>query len=213
MFTGLVQHLAPVVHVAPTPTGARLALELGPLAEAAEYGDSISINGACLTVASKVGSVCGFDAVRETLARTTLGLLRPGSAANIEPSLRVGDKLGGHFVLGHVDGTGTLASIKPTGDGAEVAINAERSLTQQMVPKGSVAIDGVSLTLVDVGDRRFTCAIIPTTLCETTLGSKSPGDAVNIETDILGKFVQRYLGTPADSGLTFEKLREAGFAG
>jgi riboflavin synthase len=213
MFTGLVQRLAPVVRITPAPGGARFAIDLGPLAGEVRHGDSVAVNGVCLTVAATAGAVCEFDAVRETLGRSTLGALRPGSRVNVERSLRVGDPLGGHFVLGHVDGTGTIAAITPAGEGAELAVEGDPAVTGQLVEKGSVALDGISLTVVAVSDRRFTCAIIPTTLADTTLGSASPGDAVNIETDILGKFVRRYLGATTGSGLTLDKLRDAGFAG
>jgi riboflavin synthase len=212
MFTGLVRSRASVVKITPRAGGARIAVDLGPLAEGAAPGDSISINGACLTVAAKNGTVCEFDAVAETLSRTTLGRLRPGDPVNVEPSLRVGDALGGHFVLGHVDGTGTLAALTPGGEGALLRISVDSALTAAMVPKGSVAVDGVSLTLVEVGADYFTCAIIPATLRETTLSAKRPGDAVNVETDILGKMVAKYLGKMSgSSGLTLDKLREAGF--
>ena len=213
MFTGIVKAVAPVVSVTRTATGLRLAIDLGDLARHAARGDSISINGSCLTVAEQAGTVCEFDAVAETLSRTTLGDLRPGRRVNIEPSLSVGDAFGGHFVLGHVDGVGTVRDPVRSGDGAVLRVSAEPALTQQMVPKGSVAVDGISLTLVDVGRDEFRCAVIPTTLEDTTLGSAQPGGKVNIETDVLAKLVAKYLGhAGASSGLTADKLREAGFA-
>ncbi len=212
MFTGIVKLLARVVRVSPVAGGARLAVDLGEAAHGAERGDSVSINGACLTVAARTGTVCEFDAIAETLSRTTLGELRPGDKVNIEPALRVGDQFGGHFVLGHVDAVGAVVGV-PAGVEPTLKISVDAALTAQMAPKGSVAVDGVSLTLVDVGADHFTCALIPTTLQETTLGLKKPGEKVNVETDILAKLVARYLGAAAPSpGITLDKLRDAGFA-
>lgn len=213
MFTGIIKMLASVEAVRPAAGGARIVIDIEDLAAGADRGDSVSVNGACLTVAEKRGSVCEFDAVAETLSRTTLGSLRPGDRVNIEPSLRVGDQLGGHFVLGHVDGVGEIAALTPAGEGAEMRISVDAALTALMVSKGSVAVDGISLTLVDVGKTHFTCAIIPTTLQETTLASRKPGDKVNVETDLLGKMVAKLLASGgASSGVTLDKLREAGFA-
>ena len=213
MFTGIIKGLAPAVTVASRVGGARIAIDLGPLAGDTAYGDSLCISGACLTVADRHGTVCEFDVLDETLARTTLGNLRPGDKVNIEPSLRVGDPLGGHFVLGHVDAVGEIAALTPAGDTAVMKVAVPASLVPEMVPKGSVAVDGISLTLVDVGDSFFTCALIPTTLKETTLGFKKSGDRVNVETDILGKHVARVLGKAGrSSAITLDKLREAGFA-
>ena len=216
MFTGIVKAVAPVVSVTRTATGMRLAIDVGDLARHAARGDSLSINGSCLTVAEQAGTVCEFDAVAETLSRTTLGDLRPGRRVNIEPSLSVGDAFGGHFVLGHVDGVGTVRDPIRSGDGAVLRVSAEPALTQQMVPKGSVAVDGVSLTLAAVSERTFRVALIPTTLKETTLGGLVKGDTVNVETDIIGKYVLKHLeamrGSAEASRVTIEKLRQAGFA-
>lgn len=213
MFTGIIKMLAPVEAVRRATGGARIVIDLEDLAAGAGRGDSVSVNGACLTVAEKRGSVCEFDAVAETLSRTTLGSLRPGDRVNIEPSLRVGDQLGGHFVLGHVDGIGEIAALTRAGEGAEMQVSADAALAALMVPKGSVAVDGISLTLVGVGKAHFTCAVIPTTLQETTLGSRRPGDKVNVEADLLGKMVAKLLASGgAPAGVTLDKLREAGFA-
>ncbi len=213
MFTGIIQRVAPVRGVTSRPNGARLAVDLGDLAANVAHGGSVCVNGACLTVSETRGSVCEFDAVAETLSRTTLGSLRQGDDVNVEPSLRVGDQLGGHFVLGHVDGVGQIVATSQAGEGTEMRVTVDAALAAQMVSKGSVAVDGVSLTLVEVGDTEFTCALIPTTLEDTTLGRRRTGDAVNIETDILGKMVAKLLGGSAGtSGLTLDKLRNAGFA-
>jgi len=213
MFTGIIRTLAPVTRITRRGPSARVAVDLGELAAAAHPGDSICINGVCLTVAEEAGTVCEFDAVAETLSRSTLGTLKPGDKVNVEPSLRVGDQLGGHFVLGHVDGVGTVAAVTPAGKGIVMKVSVDAALAAQMVSKGSVAVDGVSLTVVEVGTNHFTCAIIPTTLKSTTLAARTLGDKVNIETDILGKLVARRLeraSGPTD--LTIEKLKEAGFA-
>ena len=213
MFTGIIRKLAPVTRITRRGPGARIAVDLGELAAAAEHGDSICINGICLTVAEKAGTVCEFDAVAETLSRSTLGELRPGDNVNVEPSLRVGDQLGGHFVLGHVDGIGVITGITPVGEGVVMKVSEDAALAAQMVPKGSVAVDGVSLTVVDVAADYFTCALIPTTLKDTTLAANKLATKVNIETDILGKLVARRLGRASGpSDLTLEKLKEAGFA-
>ncbi len=211
MFTGIIRGIAAVVSVRAHQAGARIGIDMGALAGQAARGDSICVSGACLTLSGKTGTVCEFDVVAETLSRTTLGRLRPGDRVNIEPSLRVGDLLGGHFVLGHVDGTGVVAA-PPAGTPAVLRVSVSPDLTAEMVGKGSVAVDGVSLTVVDVVRDGFTCALVPTTLQDTTLGLRRPGDAVNIETDILGKLVARQIGTTRpSSALTMDKLRDAGF--
>ncbi len=212
MFTGIIRTLTPLVGLSRIGGDARIAIDLGPLAETVAYSDSVSVSGVCLTVAAKSGSVCQFDIVGETLSRTTLGSLRPGDLVNIEPALRVGEPLGGHFVLGHIDGLGTIAAATPAGTGSVLKVSAEPALIAYMAPKGSVAVDGVSLTIADTASGWFTCALIPTTLRETTLAVKKPGDKVNIETDILAKLVAKLLGKgDASPGITLDTLRAAGF--
>ena len=156
-------------------------------------GDSIAINGCCLTVIGIDGDRFAFQAGEETLRRTNLGRLQAGSRANVERSLKAGDRLGGHFVMGHIDGPGTLASRRDDGDWATFRFTAAGELTRQMASKGSIAIDGVSLTLVDVENSGFSVALIPHTLSVTTLGRLQPGDTVNLETDVLAKYVERQL--------------------
>jgi riboflavin synthase len=212
MFTGIIKTLAPVTAITPHASGARIAIDLGPLAAGVGHGDSVAVNGACLTAASISGTVCEFDAVAETLSKTTLSSLHPGDEVNIEPSLRVGDQLGGHFVLGHVDGVGKITALSPAGEGAELRISVDADVAALMVPKGSVAVDGISLTLVDVGKTDFTCAVIPTTMHDTTLSRRKPGDSVNVETDVLGKMVARLLSSWSRPDITLDKLRNAGFA-
>jgi riboflavin synthase len=190
MFTGLVQGLATVIEMRRQPPGVRLVVAAAPLATAA-IGDSIALNGCCLTVVERSGDRVAFEAGPETLARTNLGRLSPGRQVNFESSLRLGDPLGGHFVTGHVDGIGTLAARHDDRDWSTCWFACEPALTRLMASKGSVAVDGVSLTLVDVERERFSVALIPHTLGMTTLGQLAVGDPVNLETDLLAKYVDR----------------------
>lgn len=199
MFTGLVEALGEIVAVRDQPPGKRLILRAGT-ASGASLGASIAINGCCLTVVEMDGDQLSFEAGPETLARTNLGLLTPGSRVNIEQSLRVGDRLGGHFVTGHVDGLGTLVSRHDDRDWATFWFRVPAELALQMASKGSVAVDGVSLTLVEVDHDRFSVCLIPHTLAHTTLGGLQVGAAVNIETDLLAKYVLRQ-GPPADTSV------------
>ena len=193
MFTGIVRQRAPVAEVVNQGPGKRLVVEAGPLAASAAIGDSVALNGCCLTVVANQHGRWSFDAGPETLGRTNLGRLQPGSLVNLEPALRVGDALGGHWVTGHVDCTARLASRHDDRDWSTFWFALESRWTAQMVPKGSVTVDGVSLTLVDVAADRFSVALIPHTLAETTLGQLAVGDTVNIETDLLAKYVEKCL--------------------
>ncbi len=192
MFTGIVERALPVLRIIDLPPGKRLIFAVEQ-ADRVGIGDSIAINGCCLTVVQMDGDLLSFDAGEETLSRTNLGQLAPGSLVNIERSLRVGDQLGGHFVSGHVDAVGHLDERQDHGDWSKMWFQVSAHLTRQMASKGSVAVDGVSLTLVDVESHRFSVALIPHTLQVTTLGKLLVGDAVNIETDILAKYVERLL--------------------
>ncbi len=213
MFTGIIQFVGTVRRAEPTRQGRRLFIDLGPLAEGVRLGDSVAVNGACLTAASLAGSVGAFDVVAETLSRTTLGTLSEGARVNLERAMRLGEGLEGHIVQGHIDGTGTIERTETAGGQWLLHVRCDKALTDEMVSKGSVALSGVSLTLAGVADGRFHVALIPTTLAETTLQGLRVGDAVNIETDVLGKYVRRLLGQLAGGdGLTIEKLRQAGFA-
>lgn len=193
MFSGLVQLLAEVTEVRNEPPGKRLLVAAPEFLADAEIGESIAINGCCLTLVTVENDQLAFQAGPETLARTNLGRLGPGGRVNLERSLRIGDKLGGHFVTGHVDGLGILAERQQDGEWATCWFEAPRPLLRQMASKGSVAIDGVSLTLVDVLDDRFSVQLIPHTLAVTTLGLLQVGDTVNLETDLLAKYVERQL--------------------
>lgn len=193
MFTGLVEAMGEVVAVESQPPGVRLVFRNTTLAKDAELGDSIAINGCCLTVVSRDADRLGFDAGEETLSRTNLGQLVVGSQVNLERSIKAGDKFGGHFVTGHVDALGELDERKDDADWSCFWFRVPQRLTRQMASKGSVAVDGVSLTLVDVEDERFSVALIPHTLTVTTLGRLKVADTVNIETDLLAKYVERQL--------------------
>ena len=175
-------------------------------------GDSVAVSGVCLTASAIAGAAATFDVIAETLDRTRLGSLGVGARVNLERSLQAGGSLDGHLVQGHVDGLATVANIRRGGQFV-LEFAAAPELLDQMVPKGSVAIDGVSLTLVDVTDSRFCVAIIPTTLAETTLGGLEPGDKVNIETDVIGKYVQKYLRQLAvpRGRVNMRKLQDEGF--
>ncbi len=193
MFTGLVQSLAPVVSLQPEGPGIRLTVEERSIAEAASIGDSVAINGCCLTVVDLAGSALAFQAGGETLSRTNLGDLVAGDRVNLEAALRAGDPLGGHYVTGHVDALGVVDQVLDDGDWSDYWFRVPAQLTKQMASKGSVAVDGVSLTLVTVEQERFSVSLIPHTLAATTLGTRQPGDKVNIETDVLAKYVQQQL--------------------
>jgi riboflavin synthase len=199
MFTGLVQMLAQVREAQSQPPGRRLVVDAPLLARDAQLGDSIAINGCCLTVVAIDRTNLAFEAGPETLALTNLGELSQGSSVNLEASLRVGDKLGGHFVTGHVEGIGTLSQRIDDRDWSTLWFHFPRELGRYMVRKGSIAIDGVSLTLVDVEDERFSVALIPHTLAVTTLGGLAVGARVNLETDLLAKYAQKQL--VADAGV------------
>jgi riboflavin synthase len=193
MFTGLVESLGTVAAVVSEPPGVRLVVAAGGVAADAALGDSICVSGCCLSVVRIDGDRLEFEAGPETLARTTLGTLAVGARVNLERSLRLSDRLGGHLVTGHVDGLGRLAAREPAGGWLTCRFSAPAGLLGQMASKGSVAIDGVSLTVVDVTPVDFSVALIPQTLAATTLGAHAVGDAVNLETDLIFKYVARAL--------------------
>ena len=193
MFTGIIETMGHVVEVRPEPPGVRLIVRTGELAREAKIGDSIAVSGCCLTVVAVEEETVEFDVGSETLSRTHLGQLAPRDYVNLERSLRIGDRLDGHFVTGHIDAMGTLAERTDEGDWSTFWFRVPPLLIRQMASKGSIAVNGVSLTLVDVCPDRFSVALIPHTLQVTTLGSLQPGDAVNLETDLLAKYVERQL--------------------
>ena len=191
MFSGIVEALGRVAEVRSEPPGCRLIVRHEKIAAETAVADSISINGCCLTVVAVDGGAMAFQAGPETLARTNLGELRAGSPVNLERALRLGGRLGGHFVSGHIDGTGNLVERLDHGDWSTFWFSLPRTLSRQMASKGSIAVDGVSLTIVDSLPDRFSVALIPYTLAVTTLGPLQIGGKVNLETDILAKYVER----------------------
>lgn len=193
MFTGIVEAVGRVVAIEPAGGKTRLRIEAPAVAGGAPIGASIAVNGACLTVVEASAEQVAFEAVPETLARSSLGDLRVGSRVNLERALRADGRLDGHIVQGHVDGTGRVRALERRGDDVRLAVDCAPELAKQLVPKGSIAIDGVSLTLVDVSDTGFDVALIPHTLVATNLGERRPGERVNLEADVLGKYVLRYL--------------------
>jgi riboflavin synthase len=194
VFTGLVEALGRVENVVEENSGRRFRLSWPGLAESLTLGESIAVNGCCLTVVSFEGNTFDVQAGPETLLRTNLGTKAAGDSVNLERSLRVGDRLGGHFVQGHVDATASLVQRRPDGEWEFLAFTIDPAWTPLMVPKGSIAVDGVSLTLVDVEPARFSIMLIPHTLAVTTMGTLKAGDLVNVETDMLAKHVRKLLG-------------------
>lgn len=191
MFTGLVETTGSIESIQQEGPGVRLVVRSQLVADGAAVGDSICISGCCLTVVQVEGDLLHFEAGEETLSRTILGQRKAGDLLNLERSLRAGDRLGGHFVTGHVDAVGRLRSRKDDEEWSTFWFDAPGELHSQIASKGSIAIDGVSLTLVDVDQRGFSVALIPHTLQVTTLGSLQAGDPVNLETDVLAKYVAR----------------------
>lgn len=193
MFTGIVEAVAEVVALEPRGPGARLVVAAPAIAGETRLGDSVAVNGCCLTVADCSGGRLVFDAVRETLERTALGALRPGARVNLERALRADGRLDGHIVQGHVDETGRVRALRREANDTRLSIAASPAFTDWLVEKGSVAVDGVALTVVGLAREGFDVALIPHTLAVTTLGALAPGQAVNLEADVLGKYVRRYL--------------------
>lgn len=202
MFTGLVEGRGVVTRISPEGTAIRLCIEVprelsgdDQRSSGCLIGESVAINGCCLTLVEVEGNRWSFQAGDETLSKTNLGDLSEGDPINLEMPLPADGRLGGHFVQGHVDGIGEVDSIETDGEWTNLWFRVSEELSRLMVPKGSVAVDGVSLTVVIVEKDRFSVALIPHTLDVTTLGIRRPGDKVNIETDILGKYVQKFLST------------------
>ena len=213
MFTGIIEAMGTVRSLRPTSGGRVLVLELGAPATDLAPGESLAVSGVCLTLGRITGAIGEFDVSAETLKASTLASLQPGARVNLERALTADGRLGGHIVQGHVDGIGHVTRIDKSGDFWEMTFEAEPGMLADIVPKGSVAVDGISLTVARMDEHGFTVALIPTTLRETTLSQAMVGQAVNIETDILVRTIraqlERMLGSTG--GLTIEKLREAGF--
>ena len=213
MFTGIIESVGIIRQARPSGNQMRLAIDLNHIADGTNLGDSIAVNGVCLTVCQLNGTVAEFDVSTETIRNTTLVTLKNGSPVNLERAMSAQGRFGGHIVQGHVDGLGKIAAIRKQADFAEFRFEAPKELIAQVVPKGSIAVDGVSVTVAKLDTTGFEVAVIPTTLKETTWHQAKVGDAVNIETDILVKITQRQLSAmlPNSKGLTIEQLREHGF--
>ena len=206
MFTGIIEEVGAVSR----RSGADLEIMARRVLEDVSLGDSIAINGACMTVAEIKSESFVVQVSPESYAKTTLGALQPGHAVNLERALRAGDRLGGHFVLGHVDGVGKVEGVKEEGGFSVWTFRAPDTVAKYLTPKGSVAIDGISLTVVDPQGDRFAVAIIPTTLRETVLSNRRPGDPVNMEADMIGKHIYHFMHQPGGMSKSF--LKEHGYA-
>jgi riboflavin synthase len=194
MFTGIVEHLGIATNVTDVDRGRTLTMDAGPVAAGVAVGDSIAINGTCLTVVAVDEPLVSFQAIGETLDRTNLGRVQPGDQLNVERPLAAAGRFDGHIVQGHVDGVGTVRSVEDEGEGRRLWIDPPSSLMRYIVEKGSITVDGVSLTVAATDDAGFEVALIPHTLSVTTLGVRAPEDLVNIEVDVLAKYVERLLG-------------------
>ncbi len=208
MFTGLIEEVGAVAR----RSGADVAIIAKVVLDDLKPGDSIAINGACLTVAAIHGDTFVVQTSPESLERTTLGRLRPGDAVNLERAMPAGGRFGGHFVLGHVDGVGRVAGIERQGEFSLWRFQAPPDVARYIVPKGSIAVDGISLTVLEPAGDTFGVAVIPTTIAQTALASKRTGDYVNLEADVIGKHIYHYLSNISSGSITRGLLRRQGFA-
>jgi riboflavin synthase len=213
MFTGIIEAVGNVIAASPRAGGMTLTVRLGVVAGGTKPGDSIAVNGTCLTVTSLSGEIAHFDVSPESLNRTTLKAIRAGSRVNLERAMQADGRFGGHIVQGHIDGVGKIVSIQKQGDFATFTISPPTELMDEIIVKGSIALDGVSLTVASVSDSTFSLAMIPETLSRTCWGQAKVGDAVNIETDVLIKAVRKQLEKilPNKAALTEDKLKAWGF--
>ncbi len=213
MFTGIIEAIGAVKTARSAAGGKVISVDLAKLAEPVKVGDSIAVNGVCLTVSRLEGCLAEFDVSGETLATSAMEKVRMGASVNLERAMPAEGRFGGHIVLGHVDGVATVSSIERRGDFAEMKFATNADLLDEMVVKGAVCVDGISLTIAKMDNSSFSVSVIPTTLKETTLGTAKVGDTVNIETDIITKTVKKQLAKmlPAKEGLTAERLKELGF--
>lgn len=207
MFTGIIEETGIIEKFEKSREPSMITIKAARTTPSLKAGDSVSVDGVCLTVVKAVGGIFSAEAVEETLKKTTLSLRKPGDAVNLEGALTAGSKISGHFVTGHIDGTGEIVSSRERKGQMTVEIKAGKGLLKGVVPKGSIAVDGISLTVGEVNECSFSVYIIPHTAGMTTLASKKPGDKVNLETDILGKYINKC--EPA--GITMEFLWEKGF--
>ncbi len=216
MFTGLVEEIGKIEAIVKSARSARITIKSQKVLEGVQLGDSIATNGICLTVTAFDRDGFTVDAIAETMHRTNLKDLSSGSEINLERALRLGDRLGGHIVSGHIDGTGVIKAREKEDNAFWITVEAPPNILKYIVPKGSVAIDGVSLTVVDVDDTTFKVSIIPHTKDKTTLLKKEANDVVNVECDVIGKYVEKLLGTeqkePDKKGIDMKFLNDNGFA-
>lgn len=206
MFTGIIQSIGKVARLQRTSTGINLSINCGTLSKKISPSDSVAINGVCLTAVKCTGQTIHFDVVKETVNRTNLGKLRIGESVNLELAIRAGDPFGGHFVQGHIDGIGTISRKAKTNEGYILEIKTTSDLTTQMIQKGSVAIDGISLTISGLKKDRFIVSLIPYTLSHTNLNKKSVGATVNLEVDIIGKWVRKTMESKSKSSSSLMDL-------
>ena len=212
MFTGIVEEMGTVTQLIRGSKEQRITISCNKILEDIHIGDSIAVNGVCLTVVTYDKNSFQADVMNETFLRSSLGALRPGSPVNLERAMAANGRFGGHIVSGHIDGTGLIKSIKKDGNAIWFEIAASREITDGIVEKGSIAIDGISLTVAAVDNVSFKVSIIPHTLKETVLGVKKVGDTVNLETDVIGKYVKKLLASQTtNAGLTKEMLLANGF--
>lgn len=215
MFTGIIVEVGMVYEIQKFAQGARIKIFSKKVVPRSNLGDSISVNGACLTVSEidKSKSIFSFDVSHETLDKTTLGMLKKDDPVNLEPALTLNTPLGGHLVSGHVEGVGRIKKIKSIGNDLKIEINAPEDILRYCIKKGSIAVDGVSLTIVDLFSDSFTVVIIPHTANTTTIGAKKIGSSVNLESDIIAKYVEKFANqAPRDKEDRFiEKLKNYGF--
>ena len=214
MFTGIIEEVGTVKAVKRSGTSSFIEIQAKKVLEDVHLGDSIAVNGVCLTVTHSDGSVFRADVMNETLSRSSLGSLTAGSHVNLERAMAANGRFGGHIVSGHIDGTGTVSDIRNDGIAVWYTITAPPELLRYIVEKGSIAIDGISLTVAKVTETSFSVSIIPHTAAQTILGTKKTGDIVNLENDIIGKYVEKLM-KPAEaapqSGITMEFLAKNGF--
>lgn len=210
MFTGIIEETGRVTGLAPS---GRLSVEASAVLEDTKIGDSIAVSGICLTVVEMTDSSFAVDVMPETLKRSTLGSLRPGATVNLERAMQAGGRLGGHLVNGHVDGLGTVRSRRPLGNAVIFDIDVDRDIAKYFVSKGSVAVDGISLTVVEARHDSFSVSIIPHTRAQTTLEDARPGTQVNIEVDVIAKYVEAFLARGSGRGGIEEALARGGYLG
>ena len=213
MFTGIVEEIGRIHHISKTSRAEKLVISCEKVLEGTKIGDSIAVNGTCLTVTAMDGTSFSADVTPETMRRTAFSLFRPGTPVNLERALRLGDCLGGHIMMGHVDGTGRILSMKKDDNAVNISISTDRKWMRYIIEKGSVAVDGISLTVAGRTEKSFSIALIPHTGSETALLLKHPGDLVNLECDYLGKYVEQLLKEGPTEGLTMGMLETLGHGG